>query len=516
MNMDYFLRRALGVYRSRTALVADGVRISYGTLDTRSSRLAAALRGLGLEVGDRVAILRGVEPAFFEAEIACAKAGLVKVPLNTRLSFREIAICLRDCAAKAVIASEPFVQPIADSRADLPELKFLVADKTSGAGILSLDGLIERGRDDFSTSTGGPEAIYSIRYSGGTTGEPKGIAHTHGSYVSISLSALREYEVHEFDRALQVTHPCHGANFTWPALMARGSELHLLKKYDPELVLREIEAQHLTRVPMVPSMWYGVLDHPQAARFDLSSVHTFAYISAPMATERVRAAVEFLGPRFMTVYALSESAVVSTVLRKQDLVPGTPSFECRLASSGREAEDVMLRIVDDDGQDVKPGDVGEIILSSPGNMLAYLNKPELTAKTLRDGWVYTGDMGRRDNEGFVYLVDRRNDMIITGGFNVFPREVEDALYQHAAVREAVVMGIPDPTWGEAVTAFVVLHPGANCSESELQAICAAKLAHYKKPKSIRFIPELPKTAVGKIARRELTDEFWSNKARRIG
>jgi acyl-CoA synthetase (AMP-forming)/AMP-acid ligase II len=514
--MDYFLRRALGLYWSRTALVADGVRMSYGALDSRSSRLAAALRGLGLQAGDRVAVLRGVEPAFFEVEIACAKAGVIKVPLNTRLSSREIMICLSDCAARAAIVSEAFVQPIADARADLPDLKFLIADKAVGTDVLSLEALIEKGRDDFSTFAGAPEAVYSIRYSGGTTGEPKGIVHTHGSYVAISLSVLREYEVHEHERALQVTHPCHGANFTWPALLARGLELHLLNKYDPGLVLKTIEMQRLTRVPMVPSMWYGVLDHPQAAKFDLSSVVTFAYVSAPMATERVRQAVEFLGPRFMAVYSLSESAVVSTVLRKQDLVPGTPSFERRLASSGREAEDVMLRIVDDDGLDVKPGEVGEVILSSPGNMLGYLNKPDLSAKTLRDGWVFTGDMGRRDEDGFLYLVDRRNDMIITGGFNVFPREVEDVLYQHAAVREAVVMGIPDPNWGEAVTAFVALHPGANCSESELQAVCSARLAHYKKPKSIRFLAELPKTAVGKIARRELTDAFWSNNMRRVG
>jgi acyl-CoA synthetase (AMP-forming)/AMP-acid ligase II len=490
--------------------------MTYGELDRRSSRLAAALRGLGLGAGDRVAILLGVEPRFFEAEIACAKAGMVKVPLNTRLSMRELGMSLRDCAAKAAVVDPSFVQPILDARATLPALRHVISATAIGDEVLSFEALVGMGRDDFVAEVGGPDSIYSIRYSGGTTGEPKGIVHTHGSYVAISTSVLREYEVYDGERALQVTHPCHGANFTWPALMARGSEIHLLAKYDPELVLRTIEKEKLTRVPMVPSMWYGVLDHPKAASFDLSSVRTFAYISAPMATERVRQAVEFLGPRFMAVYALSESAVVSTVLRKEDLDPSSPKFEQRLSSSGREAEDVMLRIVDEEGRDVAPGSVGEIILNSPGNMLCYLNKPELTAKALRGGWVWTGDMGRRDDDEFVYLVDRRDDMIITGGFNVFPREVEDILFRHPAIREAVVTGVPDPKWGETVTAFVSLHPGTECSEAELLALCGEQLAHYKKPKAIHFLKDLPKTAVGKIARRELAAAPSANRDHHTG
>lgn len=515
ISMSYFLRRALRQHATRTALVAGDCRISYGQLDDMSSRLAAALLGLGLNSGDRLAILLGVKPSFFATEIAAAKAGLIKVPVNTRLSIDEIVKVLRDCGASGAVVDASFADSINDLRGELPALRALVAEGAPAAGITSYSSLIESGRSDIVFADAAASDVYSIRYSGGTTGEPKGIVHTHGAYVAIALSVLREYEVGPAERSLQVTHPAHGANFVWPALLARGAELHLLERYDPDSVLNAIAAHRLTRVPMVPSMWYGVLDHPKLSCFDLSSVETFAFISAPIAVERFRQALELLGPRLVNVYTLSESPVVSTILKKEDLVD-SESIESRLASCGREAEDVMLRIVDGNGCEVKAGVVGEIVLNSPGNMLGYWRNSSLTTQTLRDGWVWTGDMARRDEDGYVYLVDRRNDMIITGGFNVFPREVEEILYAHPAVREAAVAGIPHERWGEAVTAFVSLHREAAISEAELMAACAEKLAHYKRPKAIYFLEELPKTSAGKISRRDLTNRFWSDKSRHIG
>ncbi len=516
MAMDYFLRRALRQHAARTALVADGRRITYRDLDRRSSRLAAAFAGIGLGRGDRLALLLGVTPSFFETEIAAAKAGLVKVPVNTRLSPREIVQTLRLCGAKAVVADPPFAAAIADARVELPDLAIIV--KTAGPGaLIDYERLIADGSESFAAAGADPDDVYSMRFSGGTTGEPKGIVHTHRAYVAIALAVLREYEVAADERSLQVTHPAHGANFTWPALLARGTEIHLLERYDPGAVLRAIAAERLTRVPMVPSMWYGVLDHPEMRTTDWSSVRTCAYISAPMAVERVRQALDLLGPRLMNVYTLSESPVMSTILTKEDhVLGGDPARAARLASCGREAEDVRLKLVDATGADVPAGAVGEIILSSPGNMSGYWNNPQLTAETLRDGWVWTGDMARRDEEGYVYLVDRRSEMIVSGGFNVYPREVEEVLYGHPAVREAAVAGIPDPRWGEAVTAFVALHHGAACSEAELVRLCEQRIASYKKPKFVHFLDELPKTSAGKISRRALADRFWSGRDRRIG
>ncbi|HZT51349.1 MAG TPA: AMP-binding protein [Stellaceae bacterium] len=512
MAMDYFLRRALRLHAGRVALVAGGRRVLYRELDRRSSRLAAGLMAAGLRRGDRLALLLGVTPRFFETEIAAAKAGLVKVPVNTRLAMREIVKTLASCGARAAVADPPFAEALADARADLPELATVI--KTGGPGALpEYERLIADGSDDFQPREASAAGdIYSIRFSGGTTGEPKGIVHTHAAYVAISLAVLREYEVAADERSLQVTHPAHGANFTWPALLARGTEIHLLERYDPGAVLRVIAAERLTRVPMVPAMWQGVLDHAEMRATDWSSVRTCASISAPMAVERVRQMLDRLGPRLMNVYTLSESPVMSTILKKEDFAAGG----ARLASCGREAEDVRLRIVDPAGRDVAAGEIGEIILSSPGNMLCYWNNRQLTAETLRDGWVWTGDMGRRDEEGFVYLVDRRSEMIVTGGFNVYPREVEEVLYEHPAVREAAVAGVPDPRWGEAVAAFVALHRGAACTEAELLGFCDARIAHYKKPKSVRFLDDLPKTSAGKISRRALADPFWSGRDRRIG
>jgi acyl-CoA synthetase (AMP-forming)/AMP-acid ligase II len=518
MTMDYFLRRALRQHASKTALVAGGRRYSYGEIDCRSSRLAAALSGLGLARGDRLAILLGITPAFFETEIAAAKAGLVKVPINTRLSGPEIAHVLRSCGARAVVVDGLHSDMVCGVASGLPQLSFIISDREqSREPVYAYERLIERGRDDFGVVQGSYDDLYSMRYSGGTTGEPKGIMHTAAAYVAIALSVLREYEVGYGDRAVQVTHPAHGANFVWPALFARGNELHLLERYDPEAILRTIESEHIERITMVPSMWYGVLDHPKFRSTDFSSVTTCAYISAPMAVERVRQALELLGPRLMNVYTLSESPVVTTLLKKQDhVLNDNAQEERRLGSCGREAEDVQVRIVDDAGTEVRAGEVGEITISSPGNMCGYWKNPALTAGTLRDGWVWTGDMARRDEYGFIYLVDRRSEMIVTGGFNVYPREVEEVLYLHPAVREASVAGIPDAKWGEAVTAFVSLHQNASCSEQELLALCETRLAHYKKPKMVQFLADLPKTSAGKISRRALTDQYWADRERRIG
>jgi acyl-CoA synthetase (AMP-forming)/AMP-acid ligase II len=515
MSMTYFLERALQLHADRTALVAGERRISYRQVDQWSSSLAAALRHAGLAQGDRLAILLGVKPAFFVTEIAAAKAGLVKVPVNTRLSTREILTVLRSCGARAAIVDRSFVEPIRDAASELPDLTLLVAEGGAIVGAASYEAMIASAASGPAAARSSGNDVYSMRFSGGTTGEPKGIVHTHAAYVAISLAVLREYEVGHGERSLQVTHPAHGANFVWPALMARGAELHLLERYDPDEVLRTIETQRLTRVPMVPSMWYGVLDSAKTRHTDFSSVETCSFISAPVATERFRQALDLFGPRLLNVYTLSESPVVSTILKKHDLADAD-AVERRISSCGREAEDVVLRIVDDSGNDVPSGEVGEIILSSPGNMAGYWNNPQLTAATIKDGFVWTGDMARRDAEGFVHLVDRRNDMIITGGFNVFPREVEEVLYAHPAVREAAVAGVPDERWGEAVTAFVALHPGASATEAELIAACAARLAHYKRPKAVHFLDALPKTSAAKISRRELTDRYWSGRRRRIG
>lgn len=515
ITLDYFLTRALLRYAERVAIVDGDRRATYADLDRSSGMLAEALLAAGIREGERVALLLHNSIEFIEAELGIVRAGLVKVPINNRLAPREIVAQLRDCGARLLICEPEFAGTIDAVRDELTDLRFIVA-RNLESGRIAYDDLP---RDVGKPASAGPSTrddLCLIRYSGGTTGAPKGIMHTHGALVAIALSVIREYSLTSQDRFLSVAHLSHGQNFVWPGLIGAGACLVMMRKFDPPDVLRTIASEGITRLHLVPTMANALVESPAFAGCDLSSLRNFVYASAPMPLERVRRLRQALGCRIAQTYTLSESAVVSTVLSAEDHDFEHPRFDpARLSSCGREALDVRLRIVDESGRDVADGEVGEIALSSPGNMLGYWNQPELTARTLKDGWVYTGDLGRRDAEGYVYLVDRKDDKIITGGFNVYPREVEDVLHAHDAVLEAAVVGIPDDRWGESIAAFVVVRPGMATAEEDLSRFCESRLAGYKKPKQYFFLQSLPKTAVGKISRRALAEPYWNGLSRRV-
>lgn len=514
-RLDEYVCRGLADHASRTAIV-DGARIvSYGDLDRRSAALAAALAAAGCLPGDRVAILLHNSVEFIESEIAVLRAGLVKVPLNNRLSAPEIAAQLADCGAKLLIAEPEFVPAVAAGRAALPALREIVC-RNAVPGAVAYDSFAGRAHPPFAPPPRKGDDVCLIRYSGGTTGRAKGIMHTHASLVAIARAVVSEYRIGPHTRFLHVAHLSHGQNFVWPALIASGARLVMMRRFEPSEVLAAIAREGITRLHLVPTMAMALLDAPDFAAHDLSSLEDFVYASAPMPVERVRRLRRALPCRIAQTYTLSESAVVSTVLSAEDHDTDRPDFnEARLASCGRPAAGVSLRIVDDAFADVAPGEVGEIALLSAGNMAGYWNQPELTARVLRDGWVLTGDLGRCDADGYLYLVDRKDDKIITGALNVYPREVEEVLHQHPDVKEAAVAGIPDERWGEAIAAFVVLRPNAGVTADALSEFCAAKLAGYKKPKRYFFVDALPRTAIGKISRRSLANPFWEGKARRI-
>lgn len=503
MTLDYFVRRALRRHGERIAIVDRETEITYAELDRRSEALASVL-ATEMPPGARIATILQNRSEFIEAEIATLKAGMVKAPINPRLALPEMVAILADCEASAVIAETEFASALERHRQELPSLRLIVTPS-------ELSGLRDRASPGRVRSEAAPDSLALLRFSGGTTGKPKGIMHSHQSLVSIALSVVREYELHAEERHLQVGHLSHGQNFFWPALFAVGARMVMLPKFDPLTVLQLVERHRITRLHLVPTMVNAVFFHPRFGEFDTSSLKTVVYASAPIAPDTVERLHALLGPRLVQVYTLSESAVITTILRKEDHVPRSP----RLASCGREALDVRLRIVGEDGEDVPLGEVGELIVSSPGNMIGYWKQPEATAATLRDGWVYTGDLARQDAEGFVYLVDRKDDKIVTGALNVYPREVEDVLYAHPQVRECAVIGIPDDRWGEAVTAFLAPRPGAIIDVDEISRFCRERVAGYKVPKRIVVMDELPKTAVGKISRRALREPYWTDRERRI-
>ncbi len=515
VTLSYIVRRALQRHADLIAIVDGDRTVSFAEVDRNSLSIAGALEALGCRHGERVALLLHNRAAFIEVECAVLRAGLVKVPINNRLSTAEVATILQDSGARVLFAEPELAEGILQRRGDLPALRTIVTiDSHPGAtpysSLLGCDPPSTLGHAIASSD------LCMIRYSGGTTGLPKGIMHSQGSLAAIALSAIREYGLTRDDRFLQVGHLSHGQNFVWPALLASGARLVMMRRFDADGVLAAIERERITRLHLVPTMVSAVLDSPLMGRVDVSSLRNFVYASAPMPIERIHQLRRTFDCRIAQTYTLSESAVISTTLTPDDHNPALSTFRAeRLASCGREALDVQLRIVDDEFADVSEGEIGEIALLSPGNMSGYWNEPDLTSRALRDGWVLSGDLAYRDTDGYVYLVDRKDDKIITGALNVYPKEVEDILYSHRAVREVAVAGIPDDRWGEAITAFVALQPGRTASESELLDHCRDRLADYKRPKRVVFMDELPKTSVGKLSRRLVSAPYWAGRDRRV-
>jgi acyl-CoA synthetase (AMP-forming)/AMP-acid ligase II len=274
--------------------------------------------------------------------------------------------------------------------------------------------------------------------------------------------------------------------------------------------------KRVTDIYLIPVMINMLLDYPDLKKHDYSSLCTIVYGTAPLAPERIRQALEAFGPVMRQGYGLTESAAMGTILNKEDHITGDDPVRLkRLASAGFPAFDTEVRVVDEKDKDLPPGEVGEVIMRGDFVMKGYWKDPELTAETIRDGWLHTGDMGMFDEGGYLYLTDRKKDMIISGGFNIYPNEVENALVEHPAVFEAVVVGVPDDKWGEAVKALVVLRSGAKATEEELIEHCRERLASYKKPKSVDFVESIPRNATGKVLRRLVREPYWQDKTRRV-
>lgn len=362
-----------------------------------------------------------------------------------------------------------------------------------------------------------PDHIGGMTYTGGTTGKPKGVMGTVGSIWTMTTAQLAEWEWPEHPRFLMCTPLSHaGAAFFVPVIV-KGGELIVLTKFDPAEVLRVIEEQKITATMLVPSMIYALMDHPDSHTRDLSSLETVYYGASAMNPVRLAEAIERFGPIFAQYYGQSEAPMVITYLAKGE------HDAARLTSCGRPTLFARTALLDGDGNPVPPGEVGEICVSGPLLSAGYWNLPEETAKTFTGGWLHTGDMAREDEDGFWYIVDRVKDMIVTGGFNVFPREVEDVVAEHPAVAQVCVIGTPDDKWGEAVTAVIVLrpeHPGDAESVAavtrEIQEAVKERKGSVQSPKQVIVVDSVPVTALGKPDKKTVRAQFWEGAGRAIG
>jgi acyl-CoA synthetase (AMP-forming)/AMP-acid ligase II len=498
-------------FPDKTAVVDGQSEATFSEVDAMANGVAATLCAAGASPGDRVALILPNCIPFIAAEIAIARCGMVKVPLNIRFHVEEVLYALGDCEPAILVCAAEYAREHAGQLARVPSLKRVIAVGEPVEGCIAWADAIAS-RDAFRPAGFAPDDPILIRYTGGTTGRAKGIVHTAESLLAIHLDVLREFAFRQDEVALHLGHLSHGINFMWAALYAAGATQVLHERFDPKAVLAEIERRRVTYTYMVPTMIYRLLREDDGAS-DVSSLRSFMYASAPMPVPLLRQAIARFGSIFTQVYTLSEAPVVTTIMRPDEHLDIETQAGNRLASCGREVVTMQLRLIDDDGAEIAEGEVGEIAVRSRNNMACYWRLPDETARTLVDCWIRTGDMARRDEDGFLYIVDRKKDMIITGALNVYPKEVEDVLHAHSAVAQAAVIGVPDEEWGEAIRAYVVPKPGRTATAAELIEHCRGRLAGYKKPREVLFVESLPLSPVGKISRAELRRQARSAQAR---
>jgi acyl-CoA synthetase (AMP-forming)/AMP-acid ligase II len=522
MNLGTLFDRAARDHADKIAIIDHevGASISFADLGARANRVAHALIALGLSKGDRAAV---VMPNCHEAiaiDGAFMKTGIIKVPLNARTSASEIGGMLNDCGASILFTHETLA-PLADAAVKISGrtlIVVVVGTDSPLAGWHSFDAFIANAPSTQICADIVPDDVYKLQYTSGTSGVLKSAMLTHKNWLCLTRTVLMRRGL--FNDKPQVSAYIapitHAAGGPILANLINGSTNVLLRKFDPVDFLEMVQLYRVSDILLVPTMINLVIECPRVKDYDLSSLETITYGTSPMSPERIKQAIKLFGNVLVQGYGQTESTAVISMLNREDhLAVDNPELSHRLLSAGRPVFECEAKIVDDEGNPVSAGDVGEIIIRGDMVMKGYWNAPELTAETIRDGWLFTRDMGRIDEDGFLYLVDRKSDMIISGGFNVYPAEVENALYQHSGVFEVAVVGVPDAKWGETVKAVVVLKADAKASESELIEHCQTLLARFKAPTSVDFVSELPKSAVGKTLRRVIRETYWQGQERRI-
>jgi len=521
MDVGHLLRRAALRFGDRLALIQDdGRQWSFKLLEKRSNQIANALLGIGLKKGDRVAVLFGNEAISVEVYMALAKSGLVRVTLNHRETATEHAFKLQNAGCKALI----FGQGMDENRIlhirnalDRGQIRWLIGSGDIDKNIIDYEDLLEKSSDMAPKIDVRTNDLYRIAYTGGTTGRPKGVMLTHlNELVEISQLLFDIVSPKPGDVMLHAAPIAHGSGgFVLPHLI-RGAVNFSMSKYDPEEFCRLVQTKKVATTFLVPTMIGMLLESP-LKNYQLTSLHTVVYGASPMPVERVKQAIERFGTIFVQLYGQSEAPMsITRLLKEEHIIDGSENETKILGSAGREFTLSHVRIVDENDDEVQNGSIGEIVTSGPHVMKGYWDNTEETQKTLRGGWLHTGDVGVMDEEGFVYVLDRKNDLIITGGFNVYPREVEEVLYKHPAILDAVIIGTPDKKWGEKIKAFVQNKPGAQeISIDDVISFCRDRIAGYKIPKTVEFVSELPKSPAGKILRRKLKDKEWKKSKRRV-
>jgi long-chain acyl-CoA synthetase len=507
-NASAWMRIPAERFPDRTCIIYQDRIFTYSEINERANRLAWGLIQQGFTRDSRVACLQYNCNQSFELFLAMWKAGIVMVPLNTRDSSAQHIEILRDSGAAALIFGAEFIDQIEPIRRALPDMKAFICHGDPHGRFMDYESILADSdfrEPDFEFDE---NAIYKIHYTSGTTGRPRGVLMTYRNrkeqiaHVFMNADRLISKE----DVFLHVAPLTHAAGYYSTPYYLKGAKHVILDKFDATILLETIQKEKVTCTLLVPTMIVMLLEQNNVRNFDLKSLQRIFYGTAPMPTAKLRQAVTIFGDIFRQNYGLTEAVQpLAHLTPEEHILDGDAHIVKRLGSAGTRALGVEVRIVNDNDEDLPAGQIGEILLRSPHISPGYLNLPEATEETYKDGWLHTGDLGYRDPGGYLFIVDRKKDMIISGGFNIYSREVEIFLDSHPAILESAVIGVPDAKWGEAVKAFIVVKKDKDPPKGqEIVDFCRQKgLSRYKVPKLITFIDCLPKNENGKISKKDL-------------
>lgn len=510
MNITRGIINSVEKHPDKTAIIFKDHRVSYAEFNSRANRIANYFLNRGLRRADRVGVLLFNCPECIEIYTGLAKAGIIFVPINSRFAPPEIEYVANHAEISGLIFGQEFTDSI-DSlkgRLPLPKENCFVTGQGTDSSFKDYEEILQEGKDSEPSLPISEEDILYVVYTSGTTGFPKGVVVLHKTYLECWFQNWVEHGIHGKDVGLIVMPLFHGNSIYFSLLsMFIGGTIHIVPSsgFDGEEILRIIQESRITFASLIPTMYNIILNLPDGVKssYDVRSLRILFSSSAPLWTKTKEAVLNFFKNADLYEFYGAVEVWNATSLKPIDQWR-------KVRCAGKPFIGKEVKILDPDGNEVKTGEVGELYCRGIGMSQGYLNDPEATQNRRRGDWVTVGDMARFDDEGYVYLVDRKNDMMITGGENVFPSEVEEVLSRHPAIFEVAVIGAPDEKWGDAIKAVVVLKPGIKASPEEIIQFCRGKLAGYKIPKSVDFVPELPKTPTGKILRRLVRKHYWKD------
>ncbi|MDP7164732.1 MAG: AMP-binding protein [Alphaproteobacteria bacterium] len=517
MRIIDFFDRGAALAPERAFLVDDEESRTYAQSHELSQGIAQALQALGLGDGTKVAVYSPNAARAFECIIGLARAGAVWVPVNARNAIDDNCYILNNTEAEVLFYHSSFAENVARMREQCPALAtFVCIDRVDGDVPALADWIVEP-PGELADWPDDPHRLAMIIGSGGTTGAPKGVMLSSLNLETMIATMNLCMPSPEPPVHLVVAPMTHAAGVMALTLMGLGASNVILKEFDALAVMQAIERHRVSHLFLPPTAVYVMLAHPRVREFDYSSLKYFIYAAAPMSVDKLKQAIEIFGPIMTQTFGQAEAPMICTYFSPAEHTEALAGNQAgRLASCGRPTLLTPTEIMDEEGNILGPGQPGEIVVRGNMVMLGYYRNAEETAKVSKFGWHHTGDIGQKDEDGYIYIVDRLKDMIISGGFNVYPSEIERVIWGHAAVQDCAVVGVPDEKWGEAVKAVIELKPGASVAVEEIIALCKEKLGSVKAPKSVDFIETLPRSPVGKVLKRDIRQRYWQGQDRQVG